>query len=77
MVRFCVVVRILSLSFQSFLLRHLVIAAISITKKPEGPQHPTKRINLHLIWFLVSLASISFLRDVVWVSVVLNRTVVR
>ena len=66
-----------SLPFQSFVLRHVVIAPISITKKPRGSQHPIKRANLHLIWFLLSLASISFLRDVVWVSVVLNRTVVR
>ena len=66
-----------SLSFQSFVLRHVVIEPISITKKPQGSQHPTKRLNLRLIWFLLSLASISFLRDVVWVSVVLNRTVVR
>ena len=69
MVHFCGVVLILSLSFGD--------CTISITKKPQGSQHPTRRVNLRLIWFLLSLASISFLRDVVWVSVVLNRTVVR
>ena len=65
-----------SLSFQSFVLCHVVIAPISITKKPQGSQHPTKRVNLYLTWFLLSPTSISFYSMLLFRSPHFKRAVV-